>query len=256
MTTVDFHVSDLSVDSTLTDLGPILEAGSAVTALSGHNAIIPLNVTVAAIKNAFLFTSDSADLSDEVSENERNTATTTVTAAGLPVPNLATDEVAPSTHAEATSEDYDNQIDPNATEQTIAADYVRYFSQQLLGSSGLSDSFSNEAAMVTSVESTNLSDTNANDIRGKAATQATMDKLFDNLFQAGESGAVAQARLSNSTIMESNGNSEGVYTYKFPFIAGDTIRYHVTLKHGAIDFGGGSKTIADRKYLVIVTVTA
>ena len=74
---IDFQVSDLSVTKTLTELSPILEAGTAVTFDDDHNAVIALSVTVDAIRNTFLFKSDSSDLSG--ADTERVNATTTTT---------------------------------------------------------------------------------------------------------------------------------------------------------------------------------
>jgi hypothetical protein len=251
---IDFQVSDLSVSSTLTALSPTLEAGSAVTALSGHNAVIELDVTEAAARAAFLFKSDSSDLAG--ADNERLTATTTTTAAGLPVPTLSTDEVENSAHADAATGTDSNQMDVSAAVQTVAADYVRYFSKQILGQNGLADVFSNEAALVTSVEGNAFTGIGVADIRGLAATQGVMDKLFDNLFQS--DGNEAHDRLSDTEITEvaSGPDSSGITTFKFPFKNGDTIRYHVTLQHADVTFGNETKPVSDRKYLVIVNVGA
>lgn len=254
MTSIDFHVSDLSVETTLTALSPTLEAGTAVTALSGHNAVIELDVTEADIRNAFLFKSDSSDVANTDASTERPTATTTTTAAGLPVPTLSSDEVEPASHDDAASGVDSNRMDVSASNQSVAADYVRYFSKQILGQSGLADMFSNEAELVTSVEGNSFTGTASTDIRGKAATQQVMDKLFDNLLQDDE----AEARLSDTSVTEllSGPDNSGISTFKFPFKNGDTIRYHVTLKHADVSFGGATKDIGDRKYLVIVNVGA
>jgi len=252
MSSIDFQVSDLSVTSTLSALEPTLAAATAVTDLTGHNAVIQIDISEADIRNVFLFKSDSSDLAAE--DDEFVTATTADTAANFPVPILGTHKVADSTHDDAATGDDSNQMDVSASVQTVAADYVRYFSKQLLGQSGLADIFNNEAALVTDVEGNDFAGTTANDIRGKALDQAVMTKLFDNLFSASDNEGAA--RLSDTAVTElsSGPDNDGVSTFKFPFKANDTIRYHVTLQHAAVTFGGEAKSIADRKYLVVVNV--
>jgi hypothetical protein len=202
-----YNLPSAAVNAALT-LAPAIGTNTATTLTAANDASLSAALSAATLKTVFKFKTDALDLTDSDTEFVADVSSSLFA--------LETGKV-----VSAASVDSGDQVDSNATEQSIEYDYIRHVAEQLLGHRK-ADIFSNEATLRGVV--TGQDDNWVTEIQEALDTnaQACINELMNTL----TSSDAGRTTLANLT--ESSNDSAGVSTFEFPFASGDTLVVPVT----------------------------
>jgi hypothetical protein len=201
-----YNLPSAAVNAALT-LAPAIGTNTATTITTANDATLAGALSAATLKTVFKFKTDALDLTDVDTEFVADVSSSLFA--------LESGKV-----VSAASVDSGDQVDSNASEQSIEYDYIRHVAQQLLGHRK-ADIFSNEATLrgvVTDQDSLWVSE-----IQEALSTndQACINELMNTL----TSSSAGRTTLANLTEYS---NDSGVSTFEFPFASGDTLVVPVT----------------------------
>jgi len=233
-----YNLPSAGVNAALT-LAPAIGTNTATSLSAGDaQASYAASLSAATLKSVFKFKTDALDLTDSDAEFVQD-----VTHGNFA---LETGKV-----VSAASVDAGDQVDSNATEQTIEYDYIRHVAQQLLGHRK-ADIFSNEVTLRGVV--TDQDDDWVTDIQSALSSNAQdcINELMDTLTST-EAGRDTLAGLTESS------NASGVSTFEFPFVSGDTLVIPITfnaITGQAITNSSVTGDVAARTYNVSFEIVA
>jgi hypothetical protein len=219
-------------------LAPAIGTSTATTLDAANSATLSGALSAATLQTVFKFQTDSLDLTDVDTEFVADVSGSLFA--------LETDKV-----VSASAVDSANQVDSNASNQTIEYDYVRHVAQQLLGHHS-ADIFSNESALRTSVTDHDDNWVSAIQTALTSSAQDCVDELMATLTSTEAGRDVLVGLNADST-------SDGVATYKFPFASGDKLVIPVTfgsITGQAITNSSVTGDIAARTYNVEFEIVA
>jgi hypothetical protein len=218
-------------------LAPAIGTSTATTLDPANSATLSGALSAATLQTVFKFQTDALDLTDVDTEFVADVSGSLFA--------LETGKVVSASTVSA------NQVDSNATNQTIEYDYVRHVAQQLLGHHS-ADIFSNESALRTSVTDHDDNWVSAIQTALTSSAQDCVDELMATLTST-EAGRDVLVGLS------ADSTSAGVATYKFPFASGDKLVIPVTfgsITGQAITNSSVTGDIAARTYNVEFEIVA
>ena len=201
-----YNLPSAGVNAALT-LAPAIGTNTATTITAANDASLAGALSAATLKTVFKFKTDALDLTDSDTEFVQD-----ITHANFA---LVSGKV-----VSAAEVDGADQVDSNATEQSIEYDYIRHVAQQLLGHRK-ADIFSNEATLRGVVTAQDSSWVTAIQNSLTSNAQDCIDELMNTL----TSSAAGRTTLANLT---ESSETDGVSTFEFPFASGDTLVIPVT----------------------------
>tara|TARA_B110001450_G_C17616985_1_gene479635 strand:- start:580 stop:1488 length:909 start_codon:yes stop_codon:yes gene_type:complete len=272
---VDGYVFDLfQADVSLT-LDPSFAAAlPGGTGFAAVDAIATFDLSASVFNNLFFITVDSSDI-DNVDGND---VVFSIDAGAVVYPFVDSDGSMAFSNSTVQYGAVNNQY----ADQSMKKDIVRHIAKSITGGYAVADIFSNEAELITDVESrdANLHGTLGSAIDSlKAVTEGyTVDKInstdisdSDQLrfFQVAQSlfginvndtGAGGRqealfADLSNSSV-DNSGNALASVTVPLTFKVGDAIALRIQYDPNSSPVGGmGDNTISSRSYKILIPLT-
>lgn len=209
-----------------------------------------INITLANAKSLFTIHSDSLDVSEETSV--ANDFAIKLNNTNWPTINVSTLDV-----------DTGDAAESNATDQSVAKNYVRQLAKDMFGVSGTADIFTNEADLAQEVtdEDTDINTAIKNALGTDGASVAiSTDSVSSELFaqKYGETnGSTAWVSGFAGDFADAIDDGNGVYELEFPFEQGDKLVFGVEYTRADTTLGGITKTAAnlEQKYKITLNVT-
>lgn len=197
-----YNLPSAAVDAALTLAPAIGTTTASALPTGGVDASLAGALSAATLKAVFKFKTDALDLTDTDTEFVADVSSSAFALESSKV-------VSGATVADGA------RVDSNATEQSIAYDYIRHVAQQLLGHRK-ADIFSNEATLRGAVTSQDSSWVSLLQTAITGNAQACINELMNTLTSS-DAGRTTLANLTESS------SAAGVSTFEFPFASGDTL---------------------------------
>jgi hypothetical protein len=250
-TAIDFVLSALNQDL-LMDVMAILPLGELPEEMSGNHATATYEVSVAAMKDAFYFQSDSKDIDDEAPVDTKYYVNWP--AAYVLNPSHAFVKVNP-----IATTDSDGPITDDRT--LVKHDFIRHVAKSLFNTHLAVDMFSNEQALKDDLADKGHTAWLAIKVKLDAAKDAmtNADNTTDNLCRVLFQNILKNdaQRFSVLTDLLKGGATDALTTlFSIPFVAGDSISFKATLKpegtqHSIIT---GAAAVPDRVYAIKINI--
>ena len=210
-----------------------------------------IDITLAHAKSLFTIHSDSLDVTD--ADAVGSDFAIKLDATNWPTINVSTLTV-----------DTADVADEDATDQSVAKNYVRQLAKDMFGTAGMADIFTNEEDLASEVTNsdTTIHDAVVADLGTDGASVAissagVSSELFAQKY--GEAtGSTAWVDDFATDFANATDNGAGVYELEFPFEEGDKLVFGVKYTRTATTLGGISKSAAEleQAYKVTLNITA
>jgi hypothetical protein len=256
-TAIDFVLSALD-QNLLMDVMAILPLGELPEEMSGHHATATYEVSVAAMKDAFYFQSDSKDIDDEAPADTKYYVDWPD--AYVLNPSHAFVKVNP-----IATTDSDGAIPDDRT--LVKHDFIRHVAKTLFNTHLAVDMFSNEQALKDDLAAKGATAWAAIKVKLDTAKVAmtnadnTTDNLCRVLFQnilKNDAQRFTSLTGGLTALLKGGATDEVTTLFSIPFVAGDSISFKATLKpegtqHSIIT---GAEPVPDRVYAIKINIVA